>query len=524
MKIAGIVNEVSVEFHDELNPALWENNEIKLDVQVRLLEIAKKFIKFLNVSDLKLVDIYFMGSNAAYVYTHFSDIDLHIIVDDPDESLKELYDAKKRLWNDQHDISIKGYDVELYVQDIKDPNASMGIYSLLQNKWIKKPEKVEATIDDASVQQKFKYLARKIDRGIRKRDLNYLDNIATEIKTLRKSGLQRAGEFSVENLAFKELRNGGYLEKLSDARQELEDKALSLDEAVPNDDRAQRLRTRSRIRKGIGTKHVYSYEVNVLYEIKRLAQQRSLRTLTNIANKIWAKHYKGKRRVPTIRFGKGDTSLGYPLSYTEGYSLIELAPGQQDILTLIHELVHAIGPSLHGTNFTKLYYEMLKDYLPEKVRDEVYQELVLRHGQKLKPYYKKMMAEGFPQQVTKEQLRLIAQYADKLFKAAGLDVIFTKHFQDRANDPRNENPIKPREILDVFNKAYKQLDQGKEIARLGPEAQAVLKDMEKDLNMPFVLKWDDRTQELDLVFKTVMRKRNFMTSNPTLKVENNDYL
>jgi hypothetical protein len=235
MKIQSIVNEVSVEFHDELNPALWQNNEIKLDVQVRLLEIAKKFIKSLNVPEFNLVDIYFMGSNAAYVYTSFSDIDLHVIVDDPDNSLKELYDAKKRLWNDQHNISIRGYDVELYVQDIKEPNASMGIYSLLKNTWIKQPEKVEASIDDAGVQQKFKYLAKKIIRGIKKRNLDYLNAVASEIKDLRKSGLQRAGEFSVENLAFKELRNGGYLEKLSKARQELEDEALSLAEAPVTD-------------------------------------------------------------------------------------------------------------------------------------------------------------------------------------------------------------------------------------------------------------------------------------------------
>ena len=70
------------------------------------------------------------------------------------------------------------------------------------------------------------------------------------------------------------------------------------------------------------------------------------------------------------------------------------------------------------------------------------------------------------------------------------------------------------------SKAYKQLDRGREIARLGPEAQAVLKDMENDINIPFILKWDSKNEELDLVMKTIMRKRNFMTSNPTLKVEN----
>ena len=161
-----------------------------------------------------------------------------------------------------------------------------------------------------------------------------------------------------------------------------------------DDDRARRLLARNRIRKRVGTRHVYDYEHNVLSEIKRLAQPRDLNILTNLANKIWAQHYNGKRKIPTIRFGPGDMSHGYPLSYTLGYSLIELAPGQRDILTLIHELVHAIGPALHGASFTKKYYEILKDYLPAKVQDAVYNELVLRHGDLLKPYYKKMMAEA----------------------------------------------------------------------------------------------------------------------------------
>ena len=42
--------------------------------------------------------------------------------------------------------------------------------------------------------------------------------------------------------------------------------------------------------------------------------------------------------------------------------------------------------------------------------------------------------------------------------------------------------------------------------------------MQSDINMPFVLKWDRDSEELDLVAKTVMRKKNFMTSNQKLTV------
>lgn len=230
MRINNIVNEINVEFHDTLNQQLWNNDQIKIDVQVKLLKIAKKFIEFVNVNDLNLVDVCILGSNASFNYTQYSDIDLHIMVKDTNTIKSELYDSKKKLWNEIHQITIKGFNVELYIQDINEPNASMGIFSLLNNTWIRHPKKLHPDIDNDKIQRKFKHFAKLINIGISKRDKKYLDKIATNIKTLRKSGLQSSGEFSIENLVFKELRNGGYLDKLSQARQQLEDNALSLRE------------------------------------------------------------------------------------------------------------------------------------------------------------------------------------------------------------------------------------------------------------------------------------------------------
>ena len=42
---------------------------------------------------------------------------------------------------------------------------------------------------------------------------------------------------------------------------------------------------------------------------------------------------------------------------------------------------------------------------------------------------------------------------------------------------------------------------------MGDDAQAVIHDMQTDIN-PFVL-YDDRNKELDLVAKTIMRKKDF---------------
>ena len=117
--------------------------------------------------------------------------------------------------------------------------------------------------------------------------------------------------------------------------------------------------------------------------------------------------------------------------------------------------------------------------------------------------------------VTKSELDQIEKYADKLFAAVGIDVEFTRHFLDRVNDERNKKPINTAELVRLFRLTYKKY--GKKIPKMGPDAQAVIHDMETDINMPFVLNID-RSGMLDLVAKTVMRKKDFKTSNPKLNV------
>jgi hypothetical protein len=118
--------------------------------------------------------------------------------------------------------------------------------------------------------------------------------------------------------------------------------------------------------------------------------------------------------------------------------------------------------------------------------------------------------------VTPILLKKLEQYLDKLFARIGIDVEFTKHFIDRVNDQRNITPITIQELVILFRSTYSK--HGKAIAQMGPDAQAVIKDMQTDINLPFVLNWDNRNQELDLVAKTVMRKKNFQTSNKELRV------
>ena len=118
--------------------------------------------------------------------------------------------------------------------------------------------------------------------------------------------------------------------------------------------------------------------------------------------------------------------------------------------------------------------------------------------------------------ISQAELDSIESYLDKIFAAAGIDIEFTRHFLDRVNDVRNRKQIEPEELEDMFAKAYE--DHGEAIPKLGPNAEAVLVDMESDINVPFVLKYDPRSKKLQLISKTVMRKSNFQTSNKKLTV------
>ena len=120
------------------------------------------------------------------------------------------------------------------------------------------------------------------------------------------------------------------------------------------------------------------------------------------------------------------------------------------------------------------------------------------------------------EEVTQSQLNDIEKYADRLFKAVNVDVNFPRHFVDRVNDKRNKKPISTSELTRLFKQTYKK--HGKKIPKMGDDAQAVIHDMQTDINMPFVLTYDDRNKELDLVAKTIMRKQNFKTPNQKLTI------
>ena len=229
----------------ELNPKFWnDNKKLNPEVRERLLEIAEEFIGFLKVP-VVVDDILFIGSLTNYGWSDYSDIDLHISLDFnqfPKDNLnlyEELFNVKKVIFNSNHDITIFGYDVELYVEESNKGSYSNGVYSVLHDKWKIEPKKENVSIDKEVLRKKVKNWTSKIDTIIDNSDVeNYeesielLDKLKDKLGEYRTSGLKNKGEFSYENLVYKYLRRSGHLDKLRNFKNEILDKQLSLFEQM----------------------------------------------------------------------------------------------------------------------------------------------------------------------------------------------------------------------------------------------------------------------------------------------------
>jgi hypothetical protein len=227
--------KATVAYHDKLNPLAWQDDRMRTEVRYKLLQIAKIFVDYLEISDFKVVDVVLTGSMANYNWTKFSDFDIHVVTRYSDLKCDDIvgafYKAKKQIWNNEHDITIRGHEAELYVEDVKNSPHSGGVYSILHGHWLKEPNYDPPKIDDRSVNTKVAHLLHEIDDAIASAKTSEdFKRIKDKIVKMRQTGLEKAGEFSVENLAFKVLRNLGYVDKLVTAYHQHQDQELSLKE------------------------------------------------------------------------------------------------------------------------------------------------------------------------------------------------------------------------------------------------------------------------------------------------------
>ena len=243
------INELDVEdvqiptsyVHNTLNQTIWNKEVLKPEIRKSLLKIAKKYYDFLKI-DTKIKDVKLVGSMANFNWSKHSDIDLHLFLDfskiNKDENLvSEFFETKEKLWKELHHITVKGFDVELYTQDINEELHSEGVYSLLKDDWESKPNYKDVKIDKKVLSKKIASIATQIENL--EKDKSNTENVVEKakklkdkIKKMRQSGLDKTGEFSIENLTFKYLRNEGYLEKLFSIIGNEVDKELTLKEGA----------------------------------------------------------------------------------------------------------------------------------------------------------------------------------------------------------------------------------------------------------------------------------------------------
>jgi muconolactone D-isomerase len=159
-------------------------------------------------------------------------------VDEDYELVEKLCDYAKKIWNQQHDIKIKGYEVEVCIQDddvMRDElktGKMGGVYSLLNDKWVKKPVKMDFKPNERMIKEKSKNIIMAIDdidEDSKSKDFDELEPQISKtwkkIKSYRQSGLDsESGEFSLGNLVFKLLRRNGYIQKIMDMKRKLYDK------------------------------------------------------------------------------------------------------------------------------------------------------------------------------------------------------------------------------------------------------------------------------------------------------------
>jgi predicted nucleotidyltransferase len=231
---------------ETLNSKVWENSEdpkkatMIPKVRKALIRIAEEFIDDLG-EDVFVEEIYLMGSLANFNWSEYSDFDLHVIVDferygKQEELYKELFDLKKKLFNDKHNIKIFGYDVEVYAQGASDEAHSDGVYSVMNNEWVHRPTKTHKNLDMSVLKTKIKSWTDKIDDVIEdaksEGNAESLKKLKDKLKDYRQSGLDKDGEFSYENLVFKYLRRSGHIGNLFDEKTKIKDKELSIETKI----------------------------------------------------------------------------------------------------------------------------------------------------------------------------------------------------------------------------------------------------------------------------------------------------
>lgn len=229
------------ELHDNLEPNIWIDDKLEPEIRNQLMQIAEDFIENLDMG-VEIVDVRLTGSLANYNWSKYSDVDLHVVVRfaDVDENydlVKGFFDSVRIDWNHAHEIMMKGYEVEIYVENVDEKHISTGVYSLMEDNWVVSPT-VPANkpeIDTQNIQKKSASIMNQIEKAEDyleedpERALRMAERLKEKIRRMRQAGLEsEAGQYSIENVSFKVLRRTDYLKRLSDLKTKSYDNRMSV--------------------------------------------------------------------------------------------------------------------------------------------------------------------------------------------------------------------------------------------------------------------------------------------------------
>ena len=233
----------NLEPNQSLHSDFWNNKVLNKAVQGKLTDHANDIMEQIQISEF-IEDIIITGSIASYNWHSLSDVDLHFLFDfkninEDTELVKKMLDLTRMKWNKDHKIMIFGHEVEIYFQDVNEPHESLGTYSILRREWIENPQMPSKKHDKSAIAMKAGSILREIDRIQElfaekrfKESFEYSKTLKKKIKNMRSIGLSGEGVYSVENLAFKVLRNNDKLSLLSFLKTSSYDKLKGISKLV----------------------------------------------------------------------------------------------------------------------------------------------------------------------------------------------------------------------------------------------------------------------------------------------------
>ena len=237
------VNPETFEKKPDLHPKFWMAGRLNPRISKRLMKIVQGFIDGLDMpAPIDIEDIVLTGSLANYNWSKYSDVDLHVVVDftkiDFNRRLvKKLFDEARMRWNELHDITIYGHEVEIYVEDINEVHKSSGIYSIVNDDWVRQPVEGQVDFDYATARKKADAIETEVNMiekfadGKPRAALKSVERLKAKIRRVRRAGLNSPEqEYSAENIAFKILRREHTLDKLNNMKYDAYYIILSMDE------------------------------------------------------------------------------------------------------------------------------------------------------------------------------------------------------------------------------------------------------------------------------------------------------